>query len=276
MLIILVSRSSGERIELEVGNEPITIGRAQSNMIVLEHDLVSRQHALLSLQEDVPTIADLGSKNGTWLNGTRIDEPATVAEGDVLKLGDVEFDVRSPDQQTRTIAPRRSPEETMTVLFTDLEGHTALFEELGTDRAHALVRRLLGIMTDEVSGHDGTLIKSEGDGVIATFAGVRSALQCAVAIQRRSSTLPGERPVRVRIGINTGDAIREADDVMGVSVIKAARIMSHATGGEILIGEASRLLLGPGGDWKIAAKGWFTLKGISRRERLYQVDWQTS
>jgi class 3 adenylate cyclase len=163
----------------------------------------------------------------------------------------------------------------MTVLFTDLEGHTALFEDLGTDRAHALVVRLLTVMTEAVRGHDGTVVKTEGDGVIATFSGVRSALQCAVDIQRRTSALSDERPVRVRIGVNTGDAIREGDDVMGVTVIKAARIMSHATGGEILIGEASRLLLGPGGDWKIAAKGWFTLKGISRRERLYQVEWRT-
>ena len=118
-------------------------------------------------------------------------------------------------------------------------------------------------------------MKTEGDGLIATFASVRNAVDCAVAIQRRTRAIDApSRSVPVRIGINTGDAIREGEDVLGMAVIRAARIMAHAAGGEILISEVSRLLLGPSQDLDVTEKGWFSLKGVPGRERIHEVLWR--
>lgn len=67
------------------------IGRAQTNTIMLSDATVSRQHARLRLEEDIFMLYDLGSANGTFVNGARVEKPVAVKDGDVIRFGDVEF-----------------------------------------------------------------------------------------------------------------------------------------------------------------------------------------
>jgi class 3 adenylate cyclase len=122
-------------------------------------------------------------------------------------------------------------------------------------------------------------VKTEGDGLIASFVSIRLAVDCAVAIQRASETL-GERAgvhaTPVRIGINSGEAMKQGDDLIGLAVVKAARVMAIAAGGQIFLSDVSRALLGPATGIRIKSAGWHALKGIARKERIFEVDWRES
>jgi class 3 adenylate cyclase len=270
----LISRDGRKRYTMMLADAPLTIGRASRADVVIDDAQVSRHHARIETRDAHPWILDLGSKNGTWLNGAQLEASAVeLCDGDELRLGQLALRVQSGDDRTLSVAERRTA-ETVTVLFTDLEGHTALFEELGTDAAFELVTQHIDAMKRAVSLQDGIVVKTQGDGLIATFTSVRNAVDCALAIQRWSNAGEGDRRVPVRIGINTGDAIRLDEDLLGLAVIKAARVMAHAAGGEILIAEVSRLLLGPTLDLTISSRGWFTLKGVAQPEQLFLIQQQ--
>lgn len=131
-------------------------------------------------------------------------------------------------------------------------------------------------MKTSVLRHNGRTVKTEGDGLIASFSSVREAVDCAVDIQRGTSALegPAGKPVPIRIGINSGEALKEDDDLIGLSVVKAARVMGHARGGEILVSQVSRSLLGPATGVTLVARGWYEMKGLSRKERVFEVVWR--
>ncbi len=182
-----------------------------------------------------------------------------------------------PQAATRTVAAPATQHETITIMFADLVGHTALFESLGSETVYRLLDDHLNAMTTQVTRHGGRTVKTEGDGLIASFPGVRQAVDCAVDIQRSISSLgtsSGRPTAPVRIGINSGEALKQGDDLVGLAVVKAARVMAEAGGGEIYLSQVSRSLLAPASDLQIRSTGWHELKGISRRERLFEVVWR--
>ena len=250
-----------------------TIGRASGNTVPLELAGVSRHHARILWDGASYMIEDLNSTNGTWLNGKRIDDAKLLADGDVIRVSTAEFVFQNAEAMTATITePVRAGQETVTIMFTDLEGHTQMFERLGSERAYEAVSTHLGAMRQQVLEHGGRLIKMEGDGVIASFSSVRQAIDCAMAIQASHASVTQSGVIgRVRIGINTGDAFKHEDDLMGLAVIKAARIMALAAGGQTLISDVSRALLGPQADVVVETKGHYELKGIEGHERIYEV-----
>ncbi len=110
------------------------------------------------------------------------------------------------------------------------------------------------------------------------FASARRALLCAMAIQRAFAEHAQEHPdeaVRVRMGLHTGEAIKEADDFFGKNVILAARIASRARGGEILVSPLLKDLTESGGDISFDAGRDVNLKGLAGRRRLFGVIWRT-
>jgi class 3 adenylate cyclase len=170
-----------------------------------------------------------------------------------------------------------APDGTVTILFTDIEGSTALTERLGDQRAHEVLRAHNAVVREEVAAHGGFEVKSQGDGFMLAFHSARQALACAIAIQR---ALPSGRsgnldPVRVRIGLHTGEAIREADDFFGKAVILAARIAAQANGGEILASSLVKELTESRGEFAFADPREVALKGLSGTYRLFSVGWAT-
>jgi class 3 adenylate cyclase len=161
-------------------------------------------------------------------------------------------------------------------MFADLVGHTALFESLGAEAVYNVIDERIGIMKAQVVRAGGRVVKTEGDAVMASFSSIRQAVTCAVEIQRAVDALSdGAAPIApVRIGINSGEALKQGDDLIGIAVIKAARVMGAAGGGEIYLSEVARSMLGPTTAMNIKPKGWYELKGISRRERLFEVLWR--
>ncbi len=170
------------------------------------------------------------------------------------------------------------PEGTVTVLFTDVEGSTGLTTRQGDERARDVLRAHEELVRQQVEEHGGREVKAIGDGFMVAFASARRAVACAVGIQRaleeHNQRQPPDEQVQVRIGLNTGEAIREEADLFGEAVNAAARIAAKARGGQILISEAARAVMGRAKDVQLVDRGRFRLKGFPERWHLFEVVWQ--
>ena len=169
------------------------------------------------------------------------------------------------------------PSAFRTVLFTDIEGHTEMMQRLGDEKGRDVLRHHERITRDTLKQHGGTEVKSMGDGFMASFGSVTSAVECAIALQRAfaSHTESMSEPLHVRVGINAGEPIEEDGDLFGSTIILASRIAAKADGGEILIPEPVRHLLS-GKTFTFSDRGEFAMKGFDDAVRLYEIRWKDS
>ncbi len=116
-----------------------------------------------------------------------------------------------------------------------------------------------------------------GDGFMASFTSASSALDAAIAMQQAITAhfADGEMPIRIRVGFNAREPIEEHDDLYGASVIRAARVMGQADGGEILVTDVVRQLV-EGKEFGFSPRGEADLKGFDEAVRLFEVRWQES
>src|SRR3954471_172443 len=133
-------------------------------------------------------------------------------------------------QERPTLHHGTAPDGTTTVLFSDIEGFTAMNDRLGDHQAFEVLKAHNQVVRDQVDAFGGFEVKSQGDGFMVAFSSARQAVLCAIAIQKALAAHGGE-PVRVRMGLHTGEAIKDADDFFGRNVIFAARIADQAQGG---------------------------------------------
>jgi class 3 adenylate cyclase len=167
-----------------------------------------------------------------------------------------------------------------TVLFTDVEGSTALTDRLGDARARELLREHERTTREVLKAHGGSEVKTMGDGFMASFGSATKALDCATAMQHAfaSRNESADEPIRVRIGLNAGEPIAEDDpdgrsDLFGTAVNLAARICSRAQGGEILVSEAVRHIVA-GKGFLFSDLGETELRGFEDPVRVYEVRWR--
>ncbi len=167
-----------------------------------------------------------------------------------------------------------------TVLFTDVEGSTALTERLGDAQARELLREHEGIVREALKAHGGSEVKTMGDGFMTSFSSATKALECAIAMQSAFAERneSAEEPINVRIGLNAGEPIAEDDpggrgDLFGTAVNLAARIAAQAKGGEILVSEAVRQIVA-GKKFPFSDRGERELRGFEDPVRIYQVSWR--
>ncbi|HXJ33710.1 MAG TPA: AAA family ATPase [Candidatus Eisenbacteria bacterium] len=161
------------------------------------------------------------------------------------------------------------------ILFTDIAGSAALFDRLGDAAARELVRTHDSIVRDALARTGGVETKHTGDGIMATFASVSLALDCAVLLQRQIAAHNARSPERrlgVRVGINAGEAMLEDHDFFGTAVTAAARICARARPGQILVAEVVRQLAS-GQAVRFTDKGRVALRGFARRYHLFEVSW---
>jgi class 3 adenylate cyclase len=137
------------------------------------------------------------------------------------------------------------PSGTVTFLFTDIEGSTQLLRELG-DGYGAVLADERRILREAFTAAGGTEIDMQGDAFFFSFTRAREAVSAAVAAQRAlaSHDWPGVAEVKVRMGLHTGEPAVGEEGYLGLDVVRAARICSAAHGGQILLSETTRALLG--------------------------------
>ena len=149
-------------------------------------------------------------------------------------------------------------------------------ERLGDQQAQEVLRTHNTIFRQHVEACGGFEVKSMGDGFMLAFSSGKSALSCAVAIQRAFTDYNGEHPsepLRVRMGLHTGETIKEGEDFFGRNVILAARISAKAKGGEILVSSLFKELTERGADIQFGEAQEVELKGLAGVARIYTVLW---
>ena len=201
-------------------------------------------------------------------------EPGPAIEG-FRELEEMESIAKDVERTRPDLSGAVAPNGTVTVLFTDIEGSTQLTEELGDREWMEVLRKHNEIVRKELALHSGFEVKSQGDGFMLAFSSARDALRCARGIQRAvaGSDSNGHR-LRVRMGLHTGEPIREADDFYGKAVIQAARIAAEARGSEILVSSLVRDLTESSGEFAFAPPRDVDLKGLSGTHRVSPVLWQ--
>ena len=162
-----------------------------------------------------------------------------------------------------------------TVLFTDVEGSTALTQRLGDAKAREVLRNHERIVREALRAHGGAEVKAMGDGFMASFSSATRARECAIAMQRAfaAHSESAKEPIRVRVGLNAGEPIAEAEDLFGTAVNMAARIAARAAGGEILTSDVVRQLVA-GKGFLFADRGGVALRGFEDPVRLFEVRWR--
>jgi class 3 adenylate cyclase len=169
-----------------------------------------------------------------------------------------------------------APDGTVTLAFSDMEGFTQLTERLGDRRAHQIVKAHNAIVREQLAAHGGYEVELQGDGFLLAFASARQALLCAIGIQRALAEhvrRNPDPPLRVRIGLHTGEAIQDADKFFGRAVIQAYRIADQARAGEILVSSLLKELVEPGGDLRFDTGRTVELKGLSGSHRVFAALW---
>jgi class 3 adenylate cyclase len=168
-----------------------------------------------------------------------------------------------------------APPGLVTILFTDVEGSTALTQRLGDARTRELLREHERLVREALKSHGGAEVKTMGDGFMASFSSATKALECAIAMQRAFAehNQSAEEPIRVRIGLNAGEPIAEDDDLFGTAVNLAARICAHAEAGQILAPIVVRELAA-GKQFMFADLGETELRGFEDPVRLYELRWR--
>ncbi len=200
-------------------------------------------------------------------------------------LGDTEAVLRAIDEflgEGEEDAGAEPPEAGAfrTVLFTDVEGSTALTQRLGDAKAREVLREHERMVREALKSHGGAEVKTMGDGFMASFSSATRALECAIAMQRAFAehNESAEEPIRVRVGLNAGEPIAEDDpdgraDLFGTAVIVAARIAAKAKGAEVLASDVVRQLVA-GKEFLFADRGETALRGFEEPVRLYEVRWR--
>ncbi|MDQ4145432.1 MAG: protein kinase [Actinomycetota bacterium] len=175
------------------------------------------------------------------------------------------------------LGSQAAPDGTVTILFTDIEGSTALNETLGDQRWIALLSVHDRIVRSEVQNAGGSVVKSRGDGFMLAFPSARQALRAAIAIQQaleaHNRESPESTPIRVRIGIHTGEVVRQSGDFFGRHVNFASRIADQAAGGEILVSELTKALLLGSPEFQFGGSRSASLKGFPGEHLMFSLSW---
>jgi len=170
--------------------------------------------------------------------------------------------------------PHAASDGTVTLLFSDIEDYTGLLERMGDVAAHQLIQEHNAIVRAETHAHGGHEVELRGDGFLLAFAEPAAALRCAIALQQafheRNAT--AATPIRIRIGLHTGETIRDTDSFFGSSVVAAFRVADLADGGEILVTDRIRAAVGET-QFPFGAGREVKLKGFDRPQTVFPVRW---
>lgn len=257
---------SEERVWLETPDgrpRPIgascAIGRAAGNDVILDDQRVSRRHALIHKQdENEYWIIDLGSGNGTYLNGRRVTLATRLKDRDVLSLGEWSFTFRQASVTTggRFTEPTTAAQTIIDIrtvpcwlLVADIKGSTALAAELPTTELAMLVGKWVSVCKEIIEGQGGSINKYLGDGFLAYWLydqrrtdRVLSAVDQLIALQKSGSRPPFRVALHLGPVAIGGAASAGEDSLSGLEVTIAFRMekIAGGIGCDFLASDAAR------------------------------------
>jgi class 3 adenylate cyclase len=201
--------------------------------------------------------------------------PHDVIEVGALTLANFMGDT-DKDDDDRVTVDGHTDSALRAIMFTDIEGSTAVSTSQGDAAAMALVRRHDAIVGEVLERFGGRKVKHTGDGVFASFTSVMRAVDATIAIQRASEESVAEgADLAVKIGLTVGEPVEDSADLFGASVNLAARICAHAAGRQTLAsGTVHDLAIGKG--IRFTGMGAIGLKGFPDPVPLYEIAWTES
>ncbi len=297
--------SAGRTIEVRVGEEVfrfgpadvVHLGRDDDNDVVCDNRNVSRHHAELRHEGGVWLLVDMNSTQGIFVDGEPVQRYVVRPNADVvLGLPDrgqlVALTVEGHTADTATFVPsdatRRNlkqlgggwapPVEPSTpsiraVVFTDICGSVAQTVALGDAGHIGILDEHNQIVRSALATFSGREVKHTGDGIMAAFGSIASAISFAVAVQvaiaRRNRD--AENELQIRVGVSAGEPhVDERDDLFGATVQLAARLCTAAPAGEIFVSAAVRELC-IGKAFEFEDQGRIAVKGMPEPMQTYRV-----
>lgn len=153
-----------------------------------------------------------------------------------------------------------------TILFADVVDSSIMATRMGDRRWREVMQRYDDIAREEADRHGGRIVKTMGDGLLATFDGPARAIRCASRLRERYRSLE----LDVRFGIHTGEVERQGDDLIGIAVHIGARVAQLAEGGDVMVSSAIPPLVAGSGIC-FEDRGTHQLRGIDGEWRLFRV-----
>jgi len=214
--------------------------------------------------------------SGQWVCASRDGTEVVIGPGDAFDvpaghdswvLGDepsVTIDFQGSDYAAAADSAGRI---LTTILFTDIVGSTALAERLGDAAWKRVVRTHMEDVNLLLSAYHGLLVDTAGDGILARFDSPADAIRCGSKLAQAAH----RQGFEVRVGIHTAEVELVDDDLRGVGVHLAARVMDAAQGGQVVVTATTRELAS-GSEFAFSELGSFELKGISGARILYALD----
>ena len=224
-------------------------------------------------------LSRIGAESSTAPEGVPAIDGAPVGAGAVAQaggLGALEALANSVISRARDLAAVGSMKGAVAILFSDLEDSSVLYEKFGDQRAHEIIRVHNAIFRQKVAAFRGHEVKALGDGFMIAFSSARRAVLCAIAVQKAFASYSAGRPdmpLRVRIGLHVGEAIKESSDLFGRAVILSARMAALAKGGQIVVSSELHDALAKAGDLTFAPLGDMAVKGFAGTHSVYEVVW---
>lgn len=160
-----------------------------------------------------------------------------------------------------------------TIMFTDIADSSTLAETLGDARWSVAVNAHLSQVGQIIADHNGTLIKTLGDGTMSAFTSATAALTAAVALQQSIAASSEEPRLRIRVGLHTGDLVERDGDMFGTVVNKAARVAAQTAPGGICLSDATHIMVGGAAEFRFSKPLQVKLKGLEGEHGIYALDW---
>jgi class 3 adenylate cyclase len=255
-----------------------TIGRAHDCDVRLNDPTVSRLHAELVWTERGLMLKHLSLTNPTLVNGVPVHGTVQLDTGDRIDIADgigLQVELFGGNDSAVTQLQLPDTRRIYAILSADIVAYSRHMEsdEASTARDCEAYLSLIRCETEHANGQ---IINVTGDGVLALFTSVNTAVSCAVAFQRKiaayTADLPAERRLEFRVGINSGDVlIMPTGGVYGDAVNIAVRVQSLASPGGILVTGAVHDQLAPRDDIRLEFLRTDQLKNLSRDFRIYRV-----
>ncbi len=244
---------------------------------------ISRKHVQFFYDDGIWSVVDLGSRNGTCLDGRQIptNQRTPVKHGQSIKLSRsfeawIIFDSdEGVGQQQEACVEVRDERVTMAIMFVDLQGSTDYFQEKGTIIARDWIHNFYGLLSRLVEGNNGQHIKNIGDAILAVFPTADDVCRAAVEIQRsvheNNKSVKEDDRYHLRVGINIGKVIYEDRDVFGNSVNIASRIQNLAPPGRIYMSQRLCDSLLSKDEFKVGIVSYEKLRGIKKKMGIYEL-----
>jgi hypothetical protein len=241
-LMITVRQDGRPPLHLAL-HEPLEVGRDCPGRLLADHQ-TSRRHIRLSVEDGSVVVTDLGSTNGTFVDGRPLDGPHRLLPGQVLRLGDTTIEReadgcgRAPNGATMTslgagvrttsidlVAAAVADElptvtvpdgGTLTIVFSDIEDSTSRSAELGDAAWMEVLNVHNAIIRRQVARFRGNEVKAQGDGFMLVFASARAAVDAMIDTERALewwARSQATSAVHVRVGIHTDEVIRVEHDL---------------------------------------------------------------